>query len=87
MINPSEIIPGVLFYSYSAALRKDKVAFMNHNTLVLQVSGRFTMETASEKFSMDQGQMLLIRRNQLGELTKTPLNGGDRKCVCGGMER
>jgi len=40
----------------------------------MQVSGRFTMETASEKFSMEQGQMLLIRRNQLGELTKTPLN-------------
>jgi len=74
MINPTEIIPGVLFYSYYASVRKDKVAFLEHTTLVLQVSGRFTMETASEKFSMEQGQMLLIRRNQLGELTKTPLN-------------
>ncbi|WP_158996039.1 AraC family transcriptional regulator [Mucilaginibacter sp. L196] len=74
MINPTEIIPGVLFYSYYASVRKDKVAFLEHTTLVMQVSGRFTMETASEKFSMEQGQMLLIRRNQLGELTKTPLN-------------
>ena len=48
---------------------------MEHNTLVLQVSGRFTMETANERFSTEQGEMLLIRRNQLGELTKTPLNG------------
>ena len=74
MINPTEIIPGVLFYSYYSSLRKEKVAFLEHNMLVLQVSGRFTMETASEKFSMERGEMLLIRRNQLGELTKTPLN-------------
>jgi AraC-like DNA-binding protein len=74
MTNPTEIIPGVLFYSYYSSVRKDKVAFLEHTTLVMQVSGRFTMETASEKFSMEQGQMLLIRRNQLGELTKTPLN-------------
>jgi AraC-like DNA-binding protein len=81
MINPAEIIPGVLFYSYYAGIRKDKVAFMEHTTLVLQVSGRFTMETATEKFSMEQGQMLLIRKNQLGELTKTPLDGKDYQTI------
>ncbi|MCC8410646.1 AraC family transcriptional regulator [Mucilaginibacter sp. UR6-1] len=75
MTNPTEIIPGVLFYSYYSSVRKDKVAFLEHTTLVMQVSGRFAMETATEKFSMETGQMLLIRRNQLGELTKTPLNG------------
>lgn len=81
MTNPTEIIPGVLFYSYYSSMRKDKVAFLEHTTLVLQVSGRFTMETASERFSMDQGQMLLIRRNQLGELTKTPLNNQDYQTI------
>lgn len=81
MTNPNEIIPGVLFYSYFSAMRKDKVAFLEHSTLVLQVSGRFTMETASEKFSIAQGEMLLIRRNQLGELTKTPLNGEDYQTI------
>jgi len=81
MINPAEIIPGVLFYSYYANVRKDKVAFLEHTTLVLQVSGRFAMETATEKFSMEQGQMLLIRRNQLGELTKTPLNGENYQTI------
>jgi len=75
MINPTELIPGVLFYSYYSEKRKEKVAFLDHNMLVLQVSGRFTIETASEKISMQQGEMLLIHRNQLGELTKTPLNG------------
>lgn len=81
MTNPNEIIPGVLFYSYFSAMRKDKVAFLEHSTLVLQVSGHFTMETASEKFSITQGEMLLIRRNQLGELTKTPLNGEDYQTI------
>jgi len=81
MINPAEIIPGVLFYSYYAGIRKDKVAFMEHTTLVLQVSGRFTMETATERFSMEKGQMLLIRKNQLGELTKTPLDGQDYQTI------
>jgi len=45
---------------------------MEHNTLVLQVSGHFTLETASEKISMKGGQMLLIQKNQLGEIIKTP---------------
>jgi AraC-like DNA-binding protein len=62
-------------------MRKDKVAFLEHTTLVLQVSGRFTLETASERISMGQGEMLLIRRNQLGELTKTPLNGQDYQTI------
>lgn len=81
MTNPNEIIPGVLFYSYYSAMRKDKVAFLEHSTLVLQVSGRFTMETASEKFAIAKGEMLLIRRNQLGELTKTPLDGEDYQTI------
>jgi AraC-like DNA-binding protein len=81
MTNPTEIIPGVLFYSYYASIRKDKVAFLEHTTLVLQVSGRFTMETASERISMERGEMLLIRRNQLGELTKTPLNEEDYQTI------
>lgn len=81
MTNPTEIIPEVLFYSYYSTMRKEKVAFLEHNILVLQVSGRFTMETADQKFSMEQGEMLLIRRNQLGELTKTPLNGEDYQTI------
>src|SRR5690348_11005602 len=75
MTNPTEIIPGVLFYSYLATRRKEKVGFLKHNTLVLQVSGHFTLETADEKISMTRGQMLLIGKNQLGTITKDPLPG------------
>ena len=81
MINPTEIIPGVLFYSYLSTTRKEKVGFFEHSTLVLQVSGRFAMETSSGMVSMRSGEMLLIRKNQLGEITKTPLEGEDYQTI------
>lgn len=49
--------------------------------LVLQVSGRFSLQTASEKVTMNKGQILLVRKNQLGELTKTPLDGEDYQTI------
>ena len=54
---------------------------MEHNTLVLQVSGRFSMETAIEKISMEGGQMLLIQKNQLAEITKTPLEDNEYQTI------
>ncbi|SDS48010.1 AraC-type DNA-binding protein [Mucilaginibacter mallensis] len=81
MTNPTEIIPGVIFYSYLSTMRKDKVGFLMHNTLVLQVSGHFTLETASQKISMNGGQMLLIGKNQLGQITKTPLPGENYETI------
>lgn len=72
MTNPTEIIPGVIFYSYYATMRKEKVGFLRHHTLVLQVSGHFTLETSVQKISMGKGEMLLIGKNQLGTLTKMP---------------
>jgi AraC-like DNA-binding protein len=62
-------------------MRKEKVAFMENNTLVMQVSGRFTLETASQSISIERGEMLLIRKNQLGEITKTPLDAGDYQTI------
>jgi len=64
-------------------MRKEKVVFLEHNTLVLQVSGQFTLETSSQKISMRSGQMLLIGKNQLGEITKVPLpdEGGHYETV------
>ena len=74
MTNPTEIIPGVIFYSYYATMRKEKVGFLRHHTLVLQVSGHFTLETSAQKVSMGKGEMLLIGKNQLGTLTKMPVS-------------
>ncbi|MCF0072891.1 AraC family transcriptional regulator [Dyadobacter sp. CY261] len=81
MTNPTEILPGVIFYSYLSKERKDKVAFLENNTLVMQVSGRFSLQTATQKISMGAGEMLLIQKNQLGEITKTPLDGEDYQTI------
>ncbi|MCF2488646.1 AraC family transcriptional regulator [Dyadobacter sp. CY347] len=81
MTSPAEILPGVIFYSYLSAERKEKVCFWNHHTLILQVSGQFTLETSEQTISMTGGEMLLIGRNQLGTLTKTPLPGGHYETI------
>jgi len=79
--NSTEIIAGVIFYNYFSAMRKEKACFMEHNTLVLQVSGQFTLETSSQKISMRSGEMLLIGKNQLGQITKTPPPGGGYETI------
>ncbi|RFS20130.1 AraC family transcriptional regulator [Chitinophaga silvatica] len=80
-MNPTEIVPGVIFITYQSTERKEKATFLEHNTLVLQVSGRFTMETANQRVSMERGEMMLIRKYQLGEITKTPLNGENYQTI------
>lgn len=75
MESPAEILPGVIFYSYLSAERKEKVCFWNHHTVVLQVSGQLVLETSEQNISINSGEVLLIHRNQLGTLTKTPLSG------------
>lgn len=57
------------------------MGFLSHNILVLQVSGLFTLETSTEQISMRRGQMLLIRKNQLGQITKTPLPDEDYETI------
>ncbi len=47
----------------------------------MQVSGRFTLVTAKQTVSMERGQMLLIQKNQLGEIIKTPLDGEDYQTI------
>ncbi|MBS1566507.1 MAG: AraC family transcriptional regulator, partial [Bacteroidetes bacterium] len=81
MTNATEILPGIIFYAYFATRHKEQAGFFEHNTLVLQVSGRFTLETASQRISMKRGQMLLIRKNQLGQITKTPLPDEDYQTI------
>jgi len=81
MTNPAEILPGMIFYSYLSSERKEKVCFWDHHTLVLMVSGHFTLDTLEQHVSMDGGEMLLIRKNQLGTLCKTPLPGQNYETI------
>lgn len=74
-------MPGVIFYAFLSAMRKEKVGFHGHNTLVLQVSGQLTLETSTEKVATQPGAMLLIRKNQLAQLTKLPLPGENYQSI------
>jgi len=81
MTSPAEILPGVIFYSYLSFERKEKVCLWNHHTLIMQVSGQLIMETSGQNISMTGGELLLIGKNQLGTLTKTPGPGGNYETI------
>ena len=81
MTSPAEILPGVIFYSYLSSERREKVCFWKNHTLILQVSGQFTIETAEQNISMSGGEMLLIGKNQVGTLVKTPLSGANYETI------
>jgi AraC-like DNA-binding protein len=81
MNSPQEILPGVIFYSHLSAERREKVCFWKDPTLILQVSGQFTIETSEQTLSMTAGEMLLIGKNQVGTLTKTPVSGGHYETI------
>jgi len=53
-------------------MRKEKTCFLTHNTLVMLVSGQFSLETSNQFVALQTGEMLLIGKNQLAQLTKTP---------------
>lgn len=86
MTYPAEVVPGVIFYSYLSAMRKEKYAFMTHSKLVMQVAGLFKLQTANESISMRKGQVLLIQKNQLGEITKMPVEGEDYQTIVINLE-
>lgn len=81
MRNPTEIIPGVLFSSYLTMGRKEKVGFWEHSTLVLQVAGQMFFKTETDQFTTKRGDVMLVRKNQLAELTKIPLPGEDYQTI------
>lgn len=81
MTNPAEILPGVIFYSYLSAQRKEKTCFWANHALVLMVSGQIGLETSSQSMTVKTGEVLLISKNQLGTLTKTPLSGGSYESI------
>jgi AraC-like DNA-binding protein len=81
MTSPQEILPGVIFYSYLSMEQKEKVCLWNHHTLILQVSGQLVLETSVQNIAMGGGELLLISKNQLGTLRKTPLPGGNYETI------
>lgn len=81
MESPAEILPGIIFYSYLSSQRKEKACVWNHHTLVMQVSGHMTLETSEQTLTISAGEVMLVHKNQLGTLTKTPETGGHYETV------
>jgi len=81
MTNPSEILPGMIFYSYLVTEMKEKVCFWDNHTLILQVSGKLSLEMAAHQISMTAGEMMLIGKNQLGTIVKIPLAGENYETI------
>ncbi|MNK67119.1 Virulence regulon transcriptional activator VirF [compost metagenome] len=81
MESPAGILPGVIFYSYLSSERKEKACVWNHHTLVLQVSGQMVLETSAQNVNISAGGVLLIHKNQLGTLTKTPGPSGHYETI------
>lgn len=81
MLNPTEILPGIIFHSYLSTKKREKVGFFESTRLVLQVSGHFALETSTQKITMTRGQMLLVGKSQLGQITKTPLPDEDYETI------
>ncbi|WP_294283036.1 AraC family transcriptional regulator [uncultured Chryseobacterium sp.] len=79
--SPQEILPGVIFYSYRSAVRTEKVFLWNHPTLILQVSGQFTLETSVQTIVIGGGELLLIGKNQVGTMTKVPPPGAPYETI------
>ncbi|MDR6487227.1 AraC-like DNA-binding protein [Chryseobacterium vietnamense] len=81
MESPAEILPGVIFYSYLSSVKREKACVWNHHTLVLQVSGQMILETSEQNINISAGDVLLIHKNQLGTLTKTPGPSGHYETI------
>ena len=71
----------MIFYSFLTTRLKEKCGFFGHNILVMQVSGQLRLETSAQTVSTKPGDMMLVRKNQLGQLTKTPSPGENYQSI------
>lgn len=66
---------GNLVFSFHTEKEKEKDGFLSDTILIFQLSGRLSLETATEKLSTQTGDILLVRKNQLVKVSKSPLEG------------
>ena len=79
--NSTDIVPVSIVYSRIAEKEREKDGFLAESVLALQISGRLTLETSSQKISTKRGDVLLMHKHQLVKMTKTPLDGEDYKII------
>jgi AraC family transcriptional regulator, exoenzyme S synthesis regulatory protein ExsA len=81
MKHSTDIVPGGIVYSMITEKEREWNGFLSENIFVLQISGKMTVETSSEKFSTQPGDMLLTRKNQLAKIAKMPFDREDYQTI------
>ncbi|SJZ43140.1 AraC-type DNA-binding protein [Chitinophaga eiseniae] len=74
--NPSRIA-----YSCYYARTRDGEQFVQEHVFSYQVTGRLTLSNADKTYVFNEGDLRLIRRNQLVKFIKEPLNDGVFKTI------
>lgn len=77
MKNSNHIETNRVVFSMITEKEREKDDFLSESMLVLQVSGKLTMETSIEKISTLPGNILLMRKYQLVKVSKMPFDGED----------
>lgn len=75
------ILPGSIVYSMITEKEREWDGFLSESILVLQISGKMTVETSSEKFSTQSGDMVLTRKYQLAKISKMPFEGENYQTI------
>lgn len=76
-----DILPGHIAYSWVTHQEKERHVFLKEHVLVMQIAGRLTVETSAHRVSTKEGEVLLLRKNQLVRLTKTPAPGKNYEVI------
>lgn len=66
---------GNLIFSFHTEKEKEKDGFLSNTILTFQLSGRLTLETSTEKIQTKSNDILLVRKNQLVKVSKSPFEG------------
>lgn len=75
MKNSEYIETGNLVFSFHTEKEKEKDGFLSDTILTFQLSGQLSLETATEKIFTKADDILLVRKNQLVKVSKSPFEG------------
>ncbi|MDP4150717.1 MAG: AraC family transcriptional regulator [Bacteroidota bacterium] len=81
MGDSSEMAPGSIVYTILSQKEREKDVFLNETILLMQVSGKLTLETSGKKVTTREGDLVLLRKHQLLKITKTPLDGKNYEII------
>lgn len=79
--NLNKIPPEAFVFTIGAEKKKESDRFLSESILAMQLSGRLTLETNTEKIVMTPGDVLLVCKHQFVKVTKTPVDNENQEAV------